>query len=186
MLLSVLFIPLFFLGCTKKEEASTPPPEQKTEAPKAVADAGAPPPALAPASPEAPAPADSGPVDLTIALGVKESDTAKTASGLRFKDLKEGTGPSPKQGAKVTVHYTGWLMDGKKFDSSRDRSDPFTFVIGVGQVIKGWDEGVMTMKTGGHRVLIIPANLAYGEAGAPGAIPANATLRFEVQLLKAE
>lgn len=107
-----------------------------------------------------------------------------TRSGLKYTDVKVGKGPSPKAGQDVTVHYTGKLANGKKFDSSRDRKMPFTFTIGQGNVIKGWDEGVMTMKVGGKRNLVIPGNLAYGEQGTPdGTIPPNATLNFEVELL---
>ncbi len=106
-----------------------------------------------------------------------------TPSGLQYTDLKVGDGASPRAGQKVTVHYTGTLTDGKKFDSSRDRGSPFTFTIGEGQVIKGWDEGVIGMKIGGHRILKIPADLGYGARGAGGAIPPNATLLFDVELL---
>lgn len=106
-----------------------------------------------------------------------------TPSGLKYIDEVVGTGPSPQKGQQVTVHYTGTLEDGKKFDSSRDRNQPFTFTIGIGQVIKGWDEGVMSMKVGGKRKLIIPSDLGYGSRGAPPAIPPNATLTFEVELL---
>jgi len=107
-----------------------------------------------------------------------------TPSGLQYADLKLGTGPSPKPGQEVTVHYVGTLTDGSQFDSSRDHGTPFTFSIGMGRVIKGWDEGVMTMKLGGQRKLIVPASLGYGDQGTPGGpIPPNATLNFDVELL---
>ena len=105
-----------------------------------------------------------------------------TASGLKYIDVVVGTGVSPKPGQSVTVHYTGTLQDGTKFDSSVDRNQPYVFPIGVGRVIKGWDEGVMTMKVGGKRKLIIPASLGYGARGN-GPIPPNATLLFDVELL---
>jgi peptidylprolyl isomerase len=106
-----------------------------------------------------------------------------TKSGLEYIDQVIGTGAEPKTGDKVTVHYTGYLTDGKKFDSSVDRNKPFTFVIGLGQVIKGWDEGVASMKVGGKRKLLIPANLGYGMRGAGGVIPPNADLVFDVELI---
>ena len=105
-----------------------------------------------------------------------------TASGLKYSDEIIGKGSLPKVGDKVKVHYTGTLEDGTKFDSSRDRNKPFEFTLGVGQVIKGWDEGLSTMKPGGKRKLIIPANLGYGSRPA-GKIPPNSTLIFEVELL---
>ena len=107
----------------------------------------------------------------------------KTASGLGYVDLVEGTGPQPKPGESVRVHYTGWLENGKKFDSSHDRREPLVFPIGRGHVIKGWDEGVGSMKVGGKRKLVIPASLGYGDRGAAGVIPPGATLIFEVELL---
>ncbi len=113
----------------------------------------------------------------------EENGTVTTASGLKYIDVVEGKGESPKAGQQVTVHYTGRLEDGTKFDSSLDRGEPFTFTIGVGKVIRGWDEGVITMKVGGKRRLIIPAHLGYGPRGAGGVIPPNATLLFEVELL---
>jgi FKBP-type peptidyl-prolyl cis-trans isomerase len=106
-----------------------------------------------------------------------------TSSGLRYVDVVVGTGATPKPGQTCTVHYTGTLENGRKFDSSRDRNEPFSFVIGQGQVIKGWDEGVSTMKVGGRRTLTVPASLGYGARGAGGVIPPNATLMFEVELL---
>lgn len=109
--------------------------------------------------------------------------TVTTTSGLKYTDLVVGKGASPITGKQVKVHYTGTLENGKKFDSSVDRKEPFSFVIGVGQVIPGWDEGVMTMKVGGKRKLIIPSKLGYGASGAGGVIPPNATLLFDVELL---
>ncbi|MBP6985545.1 MAG: FKBP-type peptidyl-prolyl cis-trans isomerase [Alphaproteobacteria bacterium] len=112
--------------------------------------------------------------------------TMTTDSGLQYVDVVAGTGPSPTKGKQVTVHYTGTLQNGTKFDSSKDRGVPFTFTIGVGQVIKGWDEGVATMKVGGSRKLIIPSDLGYGARGAGGVIPGNATLIFDVELISVE
>ena len=109
--------------------------------------------------------------------------TITTDSGLQYEDLQVGEGAEATPGKTVTVHYTGWLTDGKKFDSSKDRNDPFAFVLGGGMVIRGWDEGVAGMKVGGKRKLIIPAELGYGARGAGGVIPPNATLVFEVDLL---
>jgi FKBP-type peptidyl-prolyl cis-trans isomerase FkpA len=106
-----------------------------------------------------------------------------TSSGLQYIDLIVGTGATAQTGQTVRVHYTGWLENGKKFDSSVDRGQPFSFPLGGGRVIKGWDEGVQGMKVGGKRKLIIPSNLGYGARGAGGVIPPNATLIFEVELL---
>jgi FKBP-type peptidyl-prolyl cis-trans isomerase FkpA len=106
-----------------------------------------------------------------------------TDSGLIIDDLVSGDGAEAKAGQMVTVHYTGWLTNGSKFDSSKDRNDPFRFKLGAGQVIRGWDEGVAGMKIGGKRKLTIPPQLGYGARGAGGVIPPNATLVFEVELL---
>lgn len=115
--------------------------------------------------------------------------TTTTASGLQYNEINEGAGALPKSGQTAKVHYTGWLYEngvkGKKFDSSVDRGQPFEFALGQGMVIKGWDEGVATMKIGGKRELIIPPALGYGARGAGGVIPPNATLLFEVELLGA-
>ena len=107
----------------------------------------------------------------------------KLASGLAYTDDVVGSGKMADPGLTAVVHYTGWLMDGTKFDSSKDRGQPFNFTIGAGQVIKGWDEGVKGMRVGGKRTLTIPPDLGYGAAGAGGVIPPNATLKFEVELL---
>lgn len=114
---------------------------------------------------------------------VPEEDYTTTESGLKYYELEEGTGPSPEAGQTAIVHYTGWLEDGTRFDSSLARGRPFPFAVGLGQVIPGWDEGVSTMKVGGKRQLVIPADLGYGERGAGDAIPPDATLIFEVELL---
>lgn len=112
------------------------------------------------------------------------TEPIQTASGLSYEDSILGTGAEAKAGRMVVVHYTGWLTDGRKFDSSKDRNDPFAFALGRGQVIRGWDEGVQGMKVGGTRKLTIPPELGYGARGAGGVIPPNATLVFEVELLE--
>jgi peptidylprolyl isomerase len=113
----------------------------------------------------------------------KMSEVVTTPSGLKYEVITAGTGATPKAGQTVIVHYTGTLDDGTKFDSSRDRNEPFKFKLGAGQVIKGWDEGLATMKVGDRRNLILPPELGYGARGAGGVIPPNATLIFDVELL---
>jgi peptidylprolyl isomerase len=126
---------------------------------------------------------------IAMTLDASAQNLTSMPSGLKYKDEVVGTGPEPKAGQSVRVHYTGWLdqsgQKGKKFDSSRDRGEPFSFTLGAGQVIAGWDQGVATMKTGGKRTLVIPPDLGYGARGAGGVIPPNATLIFEVELLGA-
>jgi FKBP-type peptidyl-prolyl cis-trans isomerase FkpA len=122
-------------------------------------------------------------VGFSPSLGVDTAAMTKTPSGLRYQDLSQGQGPEARAGKTVSVHYTGWLPNGEKFDSSRDRNQPFGFTLGAGQVIAGWDEGVAGMKVGGRRKLVVPPDLAYGTAGAPPDIPPGATLVFEVELL---
>jgi peptidylprolyl isomerase len=115
-----------------------------------------------------------------------EAKEIVTPTGLKYLDLKVGEGPEATSGKSVEVHYTGWLENGTKFDSSLDRQEPFTFRLGAGEVIEGWDQGVAGMKVGGKRKLIIPPDLGYGDQGAGGAIPPGATLIFEVELLGIE
>jgi len=118
------------------------------------------------------------------AASTATTDAAKAEADLKIENIKEGTGAEAVNGKQVSVHYTGTLTDGKKFDSSVDRGQPFKFVLGAGQVIRGWDLGVAGMKVGGKRKLTIPPELGYGERGAGGVIPPNATLLFEVELLE--
>jgi peptidylprolyl isomerase len=122
-------------------------------------------------------------VNMVEETSTTAGETSTTASGLQIKTLVVGTGDKAETGKIAVVHYTGWLLDGTKFDSSVDRGTPFEFRLGAGGVIKGWDEGVATMNIGGKVELIIPADLAYGAGGAGGVIPPNATLKFEVEFL---
>ncbi len=129
----------------------------------------------------------AGAIVLAMTAAASAASPVTTSTGLRYTDEVVGTGAAPKAGQNVQVHYTGWLDEsgqkGKKFDSSRDRGQPFSFPLGQGQVISGWDEGVATMKVGGRRTLVIPASLGYGARGAGGVIPPGATLIFDVELL---
>lgn len=121
---------------------------------------------------------------LTMAAGCsKTGKEITTASGLKYTDIKEGSGPSPTNGKLVTVHFTGTLENGRVFDTTIDKKQPMHFTIGAGEVIPGWDEGIMTMKVGGRRKLVIPPNLAWGTEGAGGVIPPHATVLFDVELL---
>ena len=122
-------------------------------------------------------------LNLQAGVQAEKGQVVTTPSGLQYVDLLAGNGKVAKSGDIAVVHYTGWLKDGTKFDSSRDRGKPFQFSLGAGRVIKGWDEGVVGMKIGGARQLIIPPELGYGARGAGRAIPPNATLTFEVELL---
>jgi FKBP-type peptidyl-prolyl cis-trans isomerase len=130
------------------------------------------------------------PSPMTWAADGAPSKMSELPSGLKYTDTTVGTGTEATKGKKVSVHYTGWLYNngakGTKFDSSLDRGQPFAFALGAGQVIRGWDEGVAGMKIGGKRTLIIPPDLGYGARGAGGAIPPNATLMFDVELLKVD
>ena len=119
----------------------------------------------------------------SAALEIDTTALTRTPSGLRYQDVSLGSGTVASAGKTVSVHYTGWLPNGEKFDSSRDRNQPFGFTLGAGQVIAGWDEGVAGMKVGGRRKLVIPPDLGYGTAGAPPDIPPGATLVFDVELL---
>jgi FKBP-type peptidyl-prolyl cis-trans isomerase len=145
-------------GCQRKVPEPEPPPAKASSTPSATAE------------PE-PIPSASS------------SASAAAVTQLLKEDLKPGSGPSAKSGDRVSVHYTGTLLDGTKFDSSRDRGTPFEFTLGRGEVIKGWDEGVVGMKKGGQRRLTIPADLAYGKRGSPPKIPPNAPLKFDVELV---
>ncbi|MDE3059081.1 MAG: FKBP-type peptidyl-prolyl cis-trans isomerase [Bacteroidota bacterium] len=122
------------------------------------------------------------PMLITFSGCVKKGERV-ISTGVRYTVIQEGSGAAPKRGDSVTVNYTGWLEDGKKFDSSVDRHQPFTFRLGVGEVIRGWDDGIATMKAGGITKFTIPPELAYGNRGVPGVIPPDATLIFEVELL---
>jgi peptidylprolyl isomerase len=162
-------------GCGQENPPASEPPGGTT----AVEGTTAP---NSPESASAGAPTDVAP-DKLPGDPVGDKKIQSMASGLKYVDLVEGKGSPPTTGQTVSVHYTGWLTNGSKFDSSVDRGQPFEFSLGTGGVIKGWDEGVATMKMGGKRKLIIPAEMGYGASGSPPDIPPNATLVFDVELL---
>jgi peptidylprolyl isomerase len=186
ILRTVGFISLYYLmvACTQASD-TTSNAGQATSTPTTAATVGAnvavtPTPTSEPAANPTATPTTTPTAGKTAGTSGK---TVTTPSGLKYEELKVGTGATPKAGQMVSVHYTGTLENGTKFDSSRDKGVPFEFPIGTGQVIKGWDEGVITMKVGGRRKLIIPPDLGYGAEGAGGVIPPNATLIFDVELL---
>jgi peptidylprolyl isomerase len=172
--LSALGSTLILTGCPTDEVAETPTDEPTTEATEATPDAE-------PATDEQAATTRTPPEAF---LELADDAYTATETGLKFHDMTVGTGDSPEDGSIVIVDYTGWLEDGTSFDSSLKRPDPFKFVLGKGQVIKGWDEGVAGMKVGGERQLWIPFDLAYGERGRPPRIPAEAPLIFQVKLIE--
>jgi len=170
-------------GCASKEDtaSSTPPPTPAASSPAMAPDSQGPPPA--PAAPAAPA-GDVSAVPSTTKIDGKSVTLKTLPSGVKYYDMKVGTGVSPKNGQTVSVQYTGTLLDGTKFDSSYDHGgQPIDFPIGVGRVIKGWDEGVPSMKVGGKRRLVIPGDLAYGANSPTPTIPPNATLIFDIELV---
>jgi peptidylprolyl isomerase len=168
ILIGMLCVSIFVLmGCggAKKAETETPEATKVTET-KPAEDPHA------------------GHAHATAEMTKAAGDTVTTDSGLKYIDIKVGVGATPKKGENVQVHYTGWLLEnGKKFDSSKDRHQPFSFQLGMGRVIKGWDEGLSTMKVGGYRQLIIPPEMAYGKRSPSPAIPPDSWLVFDVELL---
>ena len=173
---------LAVVACNSTSEPTTQPSATAS----AVADTIAPTAVPTSTQVQAPPTSTSTPVADSTPSGVSEvsaSEPTTTPSGLQYTDLVVGTGAVASAGMTAVVHYTGWLLDGTKFDSSVDRGQPFEFPLGAGRVIKGWDEGVAGMNVGGKRELIIPPELAYGSLGAGELIPPNATLKFEVELL---
>lgn len=183
--LAVLFVSAMIIGCGQST-TPTPPPENQKTAENTPATPPATPPATEQPKAVEPAPAPvqpPAPATPPVATVQEAPVTVTTNTGLQYIDMVVGAGEEAKAGMKVTVHYTGWLTNGSKFDSSVDRGQPFKFTLGNREVIRGWDEGVAGMKVGGKRKLIIPSELGYGARGAGGAIPPNATLVFDVELL---
>ena len=171
------------VGCSKPpEQSAVPPPDLAAKAPEPPVE----PPTAEPADTAKEEPTVSEPADAPESKDAdEEGKWVTTDSGLKYRDIRVGTGPKPQKGQTVSVHYVGKLKDGTKFDASRDHgTEPAEFPIGVGGVIKGWDEGVMSMKVGGKRTLVIPGDLAYGANPRPGSgIPPNAELTFEIELV---
>jgi FKBP-type peptidyl-prolyl cis-trans isomerase len=166
MLLGLLLLAMLACGNDSGEPESETSMEKKTEQPQSAMQAK-----------------PGSRADTLLATRIDDTDTMMTKTGLKYIDMKIGDGEAPKVGDMVEVHYTGWLEDGTKFDSSVDRGQPFNFPLGMRRVIPGWDQGVATMRVGGKRKLIIPSDLAYGPNGIPGRIPGGATLIFDVELL---
>jgi peptidylprolyl isomerase len=173
--LGLSLLALIACGCDKKVPEPEPLPRASAAAEPTAAS-------NAPVPDELDEP--QGLLDADSSAGSADSGSKKTVSKLEKKDHKPGTGPAAKAGDTVRVHYTGRLLNGTKFDSSLDRNEPFEFTLGQGQVIKGWDEGVVGMKKGGRRRLTIPSEMAYGKLGSPPKIPPDAPLEFDIELLK--
>lgn len=172
------------LACQPAEKKAAAPAEGEQAAASHEAAAGhGQPAATDPAATSTPEGQETAPASSPASNLTPGANVTTTASGLKYEDLVVGTGATPKAGQTCSVHYIGWLTNGSKFDSSRDRGTPFTFPIGQGSVIKGWDEGVMGMKVGGKRKLWVPPAMAYGADGYPPVIPPNSELVFEVELL---
>jgi peptidylprolyl isomerase len=178
LVLFAAFLSLGAIGCTGGKETSEDAEMASVER-ETAQRTEEPPETMEPAETEPQQPSEES----VAVTEPKEEDYTTTASGLKYYDLVVGDGPSPQPGQTVSVHYTGRFLDGRKFDSSVDRNTPFSFPLGQGRVIKGWDEGVATMKVGGKRKLIVPSDLAYGEKGHPAGIPPNTVLTFDVELL---
>lgn len=187
-LITVALLSIALVGCSKPAA-----PPATAEAPTTEAPAPAPAPAAEPAKPATEAPAAEKPAAPAAAKGKtmgpklpgeEGKSVVTTKSGLKYVVLEQGKGKVPQKGATIVAEYTGWLTDGKKFDSSKDHPGEFSFTVGLGQVIPGWDEALSSMKVGERRKLIVPPDLGYGAEGAGGVIPPNATLIFEVKLVK--